>query len=163
MKSAFVILLILFFIAFSISSDLKTDIQIEEEQQYEEYSFHTDSSERLANIMQQISSIAETQQGSELIEFTEEEMTDLTEAVEELLFFAELMALKVPATENEESKNVIFSAVASKLYDETLNIQQLIKSYNLDATDYSEKQLFSEAFNRLRQTCNACHQYFREK
>ena len=159
MKSVFISLLTLLLIAFSISakSDDKQDVQEEEQ-----YLLHAESSERLLGIMQKISSIADSKQTSEEFSFTEEEMTDLVEAVEELLFYAELMTLKVPANQLEESNNVIFSAVASKLYNETLNIQQLTKSYDLHNTDYSQSHLMNEAFSRLSQTCNACHQLFRD-
>ena len=167
MKSAIALLLVLFITAFLMSANLNDNsepVEAQNEAQAEnQYLLHAESSERLFNIMQQISSVADTQQGSDEISFTEEDMTGLIEAVEELLFYAELMTLKVPATQLEESNNVIFSAVASKLYTEALNIQQLTKNYDVHATDYSQDNLLHEAFSRLSQTCNACHQLFRDK
>ena len=143
---------------------LAFNIQANEEQEDDEqYLLHAESSERLFNIMQQISSVADTQQDSDQIRFTEDEMNDLVEAVEKLLFYAELMTQKVPATQIEESNNVIFSAMASKLYDETLNFQQLTNSYDLNASDYSQESLLHDAFTRLSQTCHACHQLFRDQ
>lgn len=165
MKSALAFLFVLLITAFIMSANLKSNDEEEvvAEEEDKQYLLHAESSERLFNIMQQISAIADSQHGSEDISFTEEDMTNLVEAVEELLFYAELMTLKVPANQLEESNNVIFSAVASKLYSEALNIQQLTKSYDLHATDYSQDHLLNEAFTRLSQTCNACHQLFRDR
>lgn len=164
MKAAIAILVILLITAFVMSANLKNndtaETQLAEEN---EYLLHAESSERLFNIMQQISTIANSQQTSENLQFTEEDMGDLIEAVEELIFYAELMTIKVTANELEESNNVIFSAVASKLYTEVLNIQQLSKNYDLQATDYAQDHLMNEAFTRLSQTCNACHQLFRDR
>ncbi len=153
---------ILLIIVLSISTHLKSS-DGSDNQDENQYLLHAESSERLINIMQQISSVADTQQAAEEISFTEEELTNLVETVEELLFYAELMALKVPTNQLEESNSVIFSAIASKLYSETLNIQQLTKSYDPHITDYSQTNLLNEAFTRLSQTCNACHQLFRDE
>lgn len=161
MKSAFALLLILLITAFSMSINLKSNKgpEIQEEDQY---LLHAESSERLFTIMQQISAVADTQQDSNEINLTEEDMLDLIESVEELLFYAELMTLKVPATQLEESNNIVFSAMASKLYDEALNIQQLTENYDLEENSYSQHHILNEAFTRLSQTCNACHQLFRD-
>jgi hypothetical protein len=153
---------ILLIIVLSISTHLKSS-DGSDNQDENQYLLHAESSERLFNIMQQISSVADTQQAAEEISFTEEDMTNLVETVEELLFYAELMALKVPANQLEESNSVIFSAIASKLYSETLNIKQLTKSYDPHTADYSQTNLLNEAFTRLSQTCNACHQLFRDE
>lgn len=165
MKSSLVLLVILLFIALSISEDQDLDSNSEENlsesQEDNRYLLHAESSERLLGIMQQISSVANSQ-NSEEVRFTEENVADLIEAVEELLFYAELMSIKIPASQLEESKSVIFSAMASKLYNEALNIQQLTKNYDQDVIDYSQENLINEAFNRLSQTCAACHQLFRD-
>jgi cytochrome c556 len=153
--------LILLIIVLPISTHLKSDES--DNQSENQYLLHAESSEQLLNIMQQISSVADNQQAAEEISFTEEDMTNLVETVEELLFYAELMALKVPANQLEESNSVIFNAMASKLYSEALNIQQLTKSYDPHNADYSQTNLLNEAFTRLSQTCNACHQLFREE
>lgn len=152
---------ILLIFVLSISTHLKSNEV--DNQDDNQYLLHAESSERLFNIMQQISSIADTQQAAEEISFTEEDITNLVETVEELLFYAELMALKVPTNQLEESNSVIFNAMASKLYSETLNIQQLTKSYEPHIADYSQTNLLNEAFTRLSQTCNACHQLFRDE
>jgi hypothetical protein len=161
MKLSLALLLILLLTAISISNNQDSavdDVAPEENQ----YLLHVESSERLLKIMQQISPIAGEKNIDGTKSLAEADMTDLIEAVEELLFYAELMSIKIPATELDESKTVIFSAMASKLYDEALNVQQLTKNYDLDSTDYSQKQILDDAFTRLSQTCIACHQLFRD-
>lgn len=162
MKRSIILLFLVFFIAISIVNFQK-ETGISEEPEEHNFLLHSESSERLLTIMQQISSIAGNENIEGTVEQTEEDMVSLIEAVEELLFYAELMSIKVPANVTEESKSVIFSAMASKLYDEALNIQQLTKDYNLHSLDHSEKHIVDEAFERLNQTCIACHQLFRDQ
>ncbi|MBL1141526.1 MAG: cytochrome c [Proteobacteria bacterium] len=166
MKSSLVLLAVLLFIAIYISNNQDNSItqekSIPESSEDDQYLLHAESSERLVNIMEQISSVSNSQNNEKESGFTEENIVDLVEAVEELLFYAELMSIKVPANKLEESKSVIFSAMANKLYDEALNIQQLTKTYDLEITDYSQENLINEAFNRLSQTCSACHELFRD-
>jgi hypothetical protein len=161
-KASIALFFILLFIGLSINKEPVVQPEILNEEQDNQYLQHAESSERLLNIMEQISLVANSQNSEEMSGFTEESMTNLIEAVEELLFYAELMSLKVPVTDLEESKNVIFSALASKLYTETLNLQQLTQNYDLHVIDNSQEHLIHEAFNRLSQTCSACHQLFRD-
>lgn len=163
MKSTPILLLIFLIAAFLMSIKLVQDNNEPEMQEENQYLLHAESSERLFNIMRQISSASDTPQDFEETRITEENITDLIEAVEELQFYAELMTLKVPATELEESNNIIFSAIATKLYDEVLNIQQLIKSYDIHATDNVQDNVLHDAVTRLSQTCHACHQLFRDR
>ncbi len=160
MKLSIALLIILLFMAVSISNDHSNNVDsIPEDNQY---LLHAESSERLLKIMKQIAPIAAETSIEEIESFTEEDVADLIEAVEELLFYAELMSIKVSATELEESKSVVFNAMASKLYSEALNIQQLTKNYDLHITDHSQKHILDEAITRLNQTCIACHQLFRD-
>ncbi len=157
MKLSLALIIILLFIAVSIGTNQDNNVSPEDN----EYLLHAESSERLINIMQQISLLANTKNIEETIKPTEEDMVDLIEAVEELLFYAELMSIKVPTTELEESKGVIFSAMAGQLYDEALNIQQLTTNYDFHVIGSSQEHLLNEAYERLSQTCTACHQLFR--
>jgi hypothetical protein len=127
-----------------------------------DYLAHAESSERLSKIMRRFFSLIYEEGIEETTELTENDMTDLIENAEELLFYAELMAAKVPATELEETESVIFSAMASKLYNETLNIQQLATSYDFNVVDSQQDNIFNDAFERLNRTCAACHQLFRD-
>ena len=123
---------------------------------------HASPSERLVIIMQELFSVVHKENVDETTSITKDQMDDMLEAVEELLFYAELMSGNIPATELEENENVIFSAMAGKLYDEALNIQQLAKGYNFDISSQSQEYVFNEALERLNRTCAACHQLFRD-
>jgi hypothetical protein len=157
MKSLLALLLILLFTIISISN-IQDDVYPDKN----EYLLHAESSERLISIMQQLLLFSQGDNIEEPIKLDEEDMIDLIESVEELLFYAELMSVEIPATDLEESKSVIFSAMASQLYDETLNIKQLTENYDLHIIDNSQEHILSEAFERLSRTCNACHQLFRD-
>lgn len=157
MRLSLTLFFILLFSALLISNNQNNSHSVSNK-----YLLHAESSERLLSIMQQISSLAHGENIEEPIKLTEDDTTDLIEAVEELLFYGELMAIKVPSSELEESKGVIFSAMASQLYDEALNIQQLTKNYNFQIINYSQENILNEAFVRLSRTCNACHQLFRD-
>jgi len=159
MKSAIIVFFLIFFVTISVINFQSNTIQPDDNQ----YLLHAESSERLLQIMQEINPIAGQKIIEEPANISDDEMTDLIEAVEELLFYAELMSVKVPANVTEENKSVIFSAMASKLYDEALNIQELTKNYNFHIVDHSEQHIIDEAFERLNQTCIACHQLFREQ
>lgn len=124
---------------------------------------HAKSSERLTTIMRRLFSVVHEERIEENLELTKTDMSDLLEAVEELMFYSELMSAKVPESELEVNDQVIFRALANLLYDESLNIQQLTKNYNIDHTDSSKDNIFYDATERLNQTCAACHQLFRDK
>ena len=129
----------------------------------DDYSLHAESSERLITIMRRLFSIVHEGDVTEEKTFSQDDMTDLVEAVEELLFYAELMSSKIPSTELEENETVIFSAMAGKLYSEALNVQQLANNYDFSVINNAQNRLFSEALERLNRTCAACHQLFRDK
>ena len=122
---------------------------------------HAYASERLIKVMRQLFSVVHGEDMATETEVTQEQLTDMVEAVEELLFYAEVMSNKIPATEMEETQAVIFSALADRLYDEALNVQQLATNYDTRVIDTAQNRLLNEAYHRLNRTCNACHQTFR--
>ncbi len=158
MKTLLTIFFIFILTIVSINNIQNNNIYFEKDESL----LHAESSERLITIMQQLFSLAKGKDIEQSVKPDEEDMLDLIEAVEELLFYAELMSINVPATELEESKGVIFSAMASQLYNEALNIQQLSRNYDLHIIDNSQEYLLDEAFVRLTRTCSACHQLFRD-
>ena len=127
------------------------------------YLLHAESSERLVTIMRRLFLLTHEERIEENLNLTKADATDLTGAVEELLFYAELMSAKVPETELEENQHVIFNAMANQLYDEAYNIQQLVKNYDFDVADNGQEQVFYTALDRLNRTCAACHQLFRDR
>jgi len=118
---------------------------------------HAISSEKLREIMQNINLwVSETKNGEpQHDEKRMQDMADLIEAVEELLFHAELLSAGLPESNLNESELVTFRAMASQLYTEALDIQQLANGY--------EYKLIEPAYQRLSQTCIACHSLFRDK
>ena len=130
--------------------------------QENDYTLHADPSDRLVTIMQNLLLVVDKGNIDEPVNFTRDEMIKLIETVEELLFYAELMTTNIPATQLEENEDVIFSALAGKLYDEALNVQQLAKNYDFDVSDQRHEYYFNDAFERLSRTCAACHQLFRD-
>ncbi len=152
------LLSVLFFIL-SISVPIITYSQDESDN----YLLHAESSERLVSIMRRLFSITHDERVEENLNLTKADANDLSEVVEELLFYAELMSTKVPSTELEENQQVIFSAMANQLYDESYNMQQLVKNYDFDVADSGQEHIFYTAFERLNRTCAACHQLFRDR
>ena len=126
-----------------------------------DYSLHAESGERLTTIMQRLSMVM-GENSNQIAVFDEDQLADMTEAVEELLFFAELMSIKVPVTELEENETVIFSAIANQLYDEALNVKQIAENYQIQPTYTDQDRLLNSALERMGRTCNACHQLFRD-
>ncbi len=129
----------------------------------EPYMKHADSSERLVTIMHRLFSVTHEERIEENLNLTEADVADLSEAVEELIFYAELMLAKVPDTALEENQHVIFNAMANQLYTESMNIQQLSSNYDFNDLDSGKSQIFYDAFERFNRTCAACHQLFRDK
>lgn len=123
----------------------------------QKHSMHAMSSEKLRVIMQDMYSSAYRSGVPDLQDskISEEKMAGLVEAVEELLFHAELLSTGQPGIKLDETELATFRAVAGQLYTETLNLQQL--------TEYYDYHAIEPAYKRLNQTCIACHNLFRGK
>jgi mono/diheme cytochrome c family protein len=87
-------------------------------------------------------------------------MPDMIEAVEELLYFAEFMSMNPPRRDLGENQMVTFRALASQLYTEALNVRDIARDYNLSTYDFD---LLNTAYERMYQTCAACHELFRDR
>jgi hypothetical protein len=118
--------------------------------------------ERLQMIMQNINaSIHDSTNVDEQGEKVgEEDMPDMIEAVEELLYFAEFMSMNPPRRDLGENQMVTFRALASQLYTEALNVRDIARDYNLSTYDFD---LLNTAYERMYQTCAACHELFRDR
>ena len=92
---------------------------------------HAISGEKLREIMHNINLwVDETRNGEpQHDEKRMQDMADLIEAVEELLFHAELLSAGLPESNLSESELTTFRAMASQLYTEALDIQQLANGY----------------------------------
>jgi predicted double-glycine peptidase len=127
-----------------------------------EMELHGLSGERLRTIMQDISLTIHdsTNVDTQTDKLKQQSMDDMIEAVEELLFHAEMMSTDLPVSNLTESDVIVFRALAGQLYTEALNIQQTSRNYDFDTYDY---ELLDVNYHRLNQACIACHQMFRDK
>ena len=123
---------------------------------------HAVPGERLRTIMQNINLTIHdsTNPDTQTDRISERDMEEMIEAVEELLFYAEMMSTDLPRPELDKNELVTFRALAGQLYTETLNIQQTARDYNIDTYDY---ELLNISYRRLNETCAACHQMFRDR
>lgn len=121
----------------------------------EKHALHAVSSEKLRVIMQNM--YATVHDGGDMQDgkISEDKMADLIEAVEELLFHAEMLTVGKPEVKLDENELVTFRAMAGQLYTEALNLRQL--------TQYYDYHTIEPAYERLNQTCIACHSLFRGK
>jgi len=127
-----------------------------------EISRHGMVGERLQLIMQNIRAgvhdINDVEASGEPL--TQERLDDMVEAVQDLMYFAEFMSLNPPRLDLGENQIVTFRALASQLYTEALNVRGIAESYNLDSRDF---ELLDSAYERMYQTCAACHELFRDR
>lgn len=124
-----------------------------------DHAAHGVASEKLKSIMQNLdlTVINSNNPDNQPEEIAETDLDDMREAVEELLFHAELLRTDIPRRGMDETKLVTFRAIASQLYTESLNIQQISEHYSSN-----DQELLYEAYQRLYQTCAACHKLFRD-
>lgn len=123
---------------------------------------HADSSERLRAIMDGINRSLDddTDTGAIPGAIDAAQMAQLLEAVEELLYHAELMTPESSPRQLGTSEIVTFRALASQLYTEALNIRTLAGTK--PASTYEFNQI-NASFDRLYETCTACHDLFRDR
>lgn len=81
------------------------------------------------------------------------QMKELIKIVEELLLSAEMMSTGFANSKLDKNRQTTFRALAGQLYGETLSLQQVTNNY-----DY---QLIEPTYERLNETCIACHELFR--
>lgn len=120
---------------------------------------HAISSERLKSVMEGIhaSILQRLEEGG--VEGAEVAgLADLAGAVEELLYHAELLTPETAPQALSTSDIVTFRALASQLYTEALAVRDIATA--APSTNYEFNQL-EVAYERLYQTCAACHALFR--
>ena len=91
---------------------------------------------------------------------TRDGLDDMVEAVQDLMYFAEFMTLNPPRRDLGDNQIVTFRALATRLYDEALSVRDIARDYNLATHDF---ELLNSAYERLYQTCAACHELFRDR
>jgi hypothetical protein len=120
------------------------------------------SSNRLRAIMDSINrSVADdTDSGAIPGAIDPAQLAQLIEAIEELLYHAELMSGESAPRKLGDSEVVTFRALASQLYTEALNVRTIAAGNPVDTYDFN---LLNAAHERLYQTCTACHDLFRDR
>jgi cytochrome c556 len=118
--------------------------------------------ERLRMIMENISGTVHDTGSvdADRQKLTRDGLDDMVEAVQELMYFAEFMTLNPPRRDLGENQIVTFRALASQLYTEALNVRDIARDYDLATHDF---ELLNSAYERLYQTCAACHELFRDR
>lgn len=123
---------------------------------------HTVSSDRLRAIMDNINQniVDDTDSGAVPGAIDPGQLAQLVEAIEELLYHAELMSEDVAPRHLSATEVVTFRALASQLYTEALNVRTLAEENPVNTYDFN---LLNAAYERLYQTCTACHDQFRDR
>ncbi|HSR62655.1 MAG TPA: hypothetical protein VLN56_04540 [Gammaproteobacteria bacterium] len=118
---------------------------------------HSISSDRVRTIMRQLNEASANEEVThpELGDMQVVYMDDLLEAVEELVISAEMMQSMSPVPNLDENERVTFRAMASQLYTEALYLKAQAETYDYEGADYT--------YERLMQTCVACHSLFRDQ
>lgn len=120
---------------------------------------HAISSERLKSVMDGIHDTILRRMEEGGVEGAEVAgLADLAGAVEELLYHAELLTPETAPQKLSTSDIVTFRALASQLYTEALNVRDIAAA--APSTTYEFNQL-EITYERLYQTCAACHALFR--
>lgn len=112
-------------------------------------------SERLKTIMLRMNQLVYEREMTALQvqEARDRQMQQLIDTVAELVKAAEVLTDAVPGIELNKNDQVIFRAMAHELFVESQNIVILVEEKNYTALD--------PAYQRMRETCNACHNLFR--
>ena len=123
---------------------------------------HTGSSERLRAIMESINRSIEDDTDSGAIPGAIDagQLAQLIEAIEELQYHAELMSAESAPRRLGDTGVVTFRALASQLYTEALNVRTLAGGNPVNTYDFN---LLNAAYERLYETCAACHDLFRDR
>ncbi len=121
----------------------------------------TVGSDRLRNIMDEINRhlADDTDTGAVPGETDAGQLAELTAAIEELLYHAELMSTDAAPRGLDANQVVTFRALASQLYSEVLNLRAIAEPAPVTTYDFN---LLNAAQERLFETCTACHALFRD-
>lgn len=121
----------------------------------EQPALHGIYSEKLKTIMTRMNQLVYEREMTvlEVREIREQHLQQLIVTVMELVNTSEIMTDAIPGIELSIENRVIFRAMANQLYSEAQNIGVLLTDKNYDSLD--------PAYQRLNETCNACHSLFR--
>jgi cytochrome c556 len=112
-------------------------------------------SEKLKTIMLRMNQLVYEREMTALQvqEVREQHLQQLINTVSELVKASEVLTDAIPGIELSTEDQVIFRAMANQLYREAQNIGIMVEEKDYSALD--------SAYQRLNETCNACHGLFR--
>ena len=147
-------LIALFFLS-AISGSVKVRSDSDEYDSSNELIFHAIQSETLRKIMDRIN---QSHYENELNEFQQKEIRQqntqlLFVNVNELLIAADLLTQSLSGFDLSEDEKNIFQAMAKQLQEEAYNIRR--------ADALNDIENMNIAYQRLTDTCTACHELFR--
>lgn len=114
-------------------------------------------SEKIRGIMRRLNSLAWEREYTELQirEMRAEQIELLVQAAEELIGSAENLPEIAAQEQLSDEEQTTFRAMARQLHKETV----MLREY----TETRQYEELSRGYRRLHQTCNACHNLFRER
>jgi len=112
-------------------------------------------SEKLKTVMLRMNQLVFEREMTALqvLEEREQHLQQLIDAVADLVRAAETLTDAVPGIALIKEDQVVFRAMANQLYREAQAIGVMVEEKNYSALD--------PAYQRLNETCNACHSLFR--
>lgn len=116
---------------------------------------HVIISDRIRDIMQKLNQLMNERGLSalEIMEYRVEYLKDLIITSNELVKAAENMTDAIPGVRIEPQNQVTFEALAKQLQEQAINIAFL--------AEQTDEEGLEPAYQRMSQTCNACHALFR--
>jgi cytochrome c556 len=112
-------------------------------------------SEKLKTVMLRMNQLVFEREMTALqvLEEREQHLQQLIDAIADLVRAAEALTDAVPGIALIKEDQVVFRAMANQLYREAQAIGVMVEEKNYSALD--------PAYQRLNETCNACHSLFR--
>ena len=116
---------------------------------------HVIISDRIREIMQKLNQLMNERGMSalQIMEYRVEYLKDLIITSNQLVNAAENMTDAIPGVRIEPQNQVTFEALAKQLQEQAINIAFL--------AEQTDEEGLEPAYQRMSQTCNACHALFR--
>lgn len=148
-KTFLVVLLTSFFLCAAVTAEDTTHKKLKTPL------IHVIVSDQIQEIMQKLNQLMNERGLSalDIMEYRAEYLRDLITAANELVIAAENMTDAIPGVRIEPQNQVTFEAMAKQLQEQAVNI-----AFMAEQTD---EMGLEPAYQRMTETCNACHALFR--
>ena len=116
---------------------------------------HVIISDRIQGIMQRLNALVNERSltALQVMELRVRHLKELISTIDELVIASKELNEAIPGIRLSQENKITFEALAKKLQDEGENLKALAEE-----TNYAGME---PAYQRLRSTCDACHQLFR--